>query len=708
MRNTTRTVPALLAAVLLLAVGLAAQSTGSAQALLRTATDTALVDGDLRAAITQYQAIVETFKTDRAVVATALVQMADLYEKLGDGQSRDVYERVLRDYAEQAEQVGVARARLAALDQPRSPADPSTMVARQVWAPAADLHGAHSPDGRYFPYTDWETGDLAVRDLLTGENRRLTNTESWLDAGEFAHVAVPSPDGQQLAYGWFNKDFFVELRLIALDGSNPQVLYRNEDMAYIQPDAWSPDGKHILAQFTRKDGANQIGWVSLADGSLRVLKTTDWRDPSEVSLSPDGRFIAYDVVPEEHSRQRDIFVLAADGSREIPLVQHPANDLLLGWAPDGTRLLFASDRTGSMGLWVLQVAAGTPQGSPQLVKKDIGRVLPLGVTRDGAFFYAIPTGMSDVYSATLDVATGTLVAPSAKVTERFVGSTSLPDWSPDGKYLAYVSQPMNEHFSTGLDSRVIIQSVETGEEREFSPELKHIGGIRWSPDGRSLLVVGFDESHTYSQSLYRMDTQTGDVIPLVRSHRGESIYEAVLSSDGRTIFYHRDDISPKGCHFLARDLETGREKELLRTAAPSFASGLALSPDGRQLAFATLDLEAGTGALKVMAAQGGEGRELFRGKGKSEYVSWAAWTPDGRQLLFTTLTLPSLEPSGLWRVSAEGGDAQKLELDLDLAVGMPGVRVHPDGRQLAFTSGQPYKLEIWALENFLPELDGNK
>ena len=244
MRNTTRTVPALLAAVLLLAVGLAAQSTGSAQALLRTATDTALVDGDLRAAITQYQAIVETFKTDRAVVATALVQMADLYEKLGDGQSRDVYERVLRDYAEQAEQVGVARARLAALDQPRSPADPSTMVARQVWAPAADLHGAPSPDGRYFPYTDWETGDLAVRDLLTGENRRLTNTESWLDAGEFAHVAVPSPDGQQLAYGWFNKDFFVELRLIALDGSNPQVLYRNEDMAYIQPDAWSPDGKH--------------------------------------------------------------------------------------------------------------------------------------------------------------------------------------------------------------------------------------------------------------------------------------------------------------------------------------------------------------------------------------------------------------------------------------------------------------------------------
>ena len=503
---------------------------------LQRALQRAVTTGDLEAAIEEYRDIAARAGSNRGVGAQALLQMGQAYEKLGDGQSRDAYERVLRDYAEQAEQVGVARARLAALDQPPSPADPSTMVVRRVWAPAADLHGAPSPDGRYVSYTDWETGDLAVRDLLTGENRRLTNNGSLRESGESAGVSVPSPDGRQLVYGWLNKDFVYELRLIALDGSNPQVLYRNEDMAYMRPDAWSPDGKHILAQFTRKDGANQIGWVSVADGSLRVLKTMDWRYPFEVSLSPDGRFIAYDFAPEEHSHQRDIFVLASDGSREIPLVQHPANDLLLGWAPDGTRILFASDRTGSMDLWVLQVAAGTPQGSPQLVKKDIGNVLPLGVTRDGAFFYAISTAMSDVYIATFDVATGTLLAPPAKATERFVGSTTLPDWSPDGKYLAYVSQPLNEHFSTGLDSRVVIQSVETGEEREFSPELQHIGGIRWSPDGRSLLVVGTDKSRLYNQSLVWMDTQTGDVIPILRTHQGESIYEAVPSSDGRTIF----------------------------------------------------------------------------------------------------------------------------------------------------------------------------
>ena len=55
MRHTTRTGSALVAAVLLTAGGLAGQSSDSAQALLRKAMDTAVVDGDLPAAITQYQ-----------------------------------------------------------------------------------------------------------------------------------------------------------------------------------------------------------------------------------------------------------------------------------------------------------------------------------------------------------------------------------------------------------------------------------------------------------------------------------------------------------------------------------------------------------------------------------------------------------------------------------------------------------------------------
>lgn len=45
--------------------------------------------------------IVDTFKTDRAVVATALVRMAECYQKLGDAESRKIYERVAREFADQ-------------------------------------------------------------------------------------------------------------------------------------------------------------------------------------------------------------------------------------------------------------------------------------------------------------------------------------------------------------------------------------------------------------------------------------------------------------------------------------------------------------------------------------------------------------------------------------------------------------------------------
>jgi Tol biopolymer transport system component len=83
----------------------------------------------------------------------------------------------------------------------------------------------------------------------------------------------------------------------------------------------------------------------------------------------------YDFPPKEDSPDRDIFVLATNGSRETPLVEHPGNDFVLGWAPDGKRILFASDRTGVLSAWVIAVADGRPQGAPELVKSDIGRIV---------------------------------------------------------------------------------------------------------------------------------------------------------------------------------------------------------------------------------------------------------------------------------------------------------------------------------------------
>jgi len=95
------------------------------QAAIRTET----VDGDLTKAIRQYQVIAAKYTSDRALVATVLVHMADCYQKLGDPEAPRIFERIVREYADQKEASAIARARLAS-PVVAKPANPAT---RRVW-----------------------------------------------------------------------------------------------------------------------------------------------------------------------------------------------------------------------------------------------------------------------------------------------------------------------------------------------------------------------------------------------------------------------------------------------------------------------------------------------------------------------------------------------------------------------------------------------
>ena len=107
MKQTRVWITTLLLAALL-ALPAAALAQESAEVALRAAMETETVEGDLKGAIEQYRKIAEG--SDRAIVAKALIRMAESYEKLGDTESRKIYERVLREYADQREAAAVARA----------------------------------------------------------------------------------------------------------------------------------------------------------------------------------------------------------------------------------------------------------------------------------------------------------------------------------------------------------------------------------------------------------------------------------------------------------------------------------------------------------------------------------------------------------------------------------------------------------------------
>ncbi len=580
------------------------------------------------------------------------------------------------------------------------------MVTRQVWGgPYVDIEGSVSSDGRHISFVDWETGDLAIRDLETGTNRRLTNKGSWLDSSESAGSPKMSPDGQQVAYGWSNKDGSCDLRLIGIDGSNPRVVYNNRDLDWIMPAGWSPDGKHILATFFGKDGTNQIVLFSVADGSVRLLKTLDWRI-TRPALSPDGRYIAYDFRPQEDSPQRDISLLSTDGKLESALIQHPANDLCPVWTPDGKRILFASDRTGSMGAWVIQVADGKPQGPAELVKQDLGkRILPMGLTREGRLFYGLETGMTDVYIASLDFKTGRLLSAPIKVTQRFVGSNSRPDWSPDGRHLAYIS---HRGFLWQGSFVVCIRSLETGEERELSPKLSYIFTPRWSPDGRSILLLARDARNR--NGLYLMNVESGTVTPVVQNREGAKVgwTGPTWSPDGKAIFYLRQEPANGKTSLVARELETGQEKEVLVASGGISVHGSAVSPDGQWVVFRAFDQATGAGVLKVVPSGGGLPREILRvekGEGVAGFTV-LSWTRDGLQVLCAKGgTSRQDRKYELWRVPVEGGKTERVDLEMKE---LRDMRVHPDGQRIAFSAGQPAYAEVWVMENFLPDPEASK
>jgi len=564
-----------------------------------------------------------------------------------------------------------------------------------------------SADGRYLTFIDWTTGDLAVHDLVTGENRRVTNKGPMSKVMEFAEFFMQfSRDGKQLAYIWDRNGY--ELRVINLDGSASRLVYRNEEAEVLAFD-WSPDGKYIAALVPKASGTgtNQIALIRATDGSMQRLKDLSGPAPTDLihmrlmrlmrmSFSPDGRFLAYDFPENEESEKRDIFVLHMDGSQETTAVAHPASDRLLGWTPDGGALLFASDRAGSPGAWLQPLQDGKPQGAALLVRNDLGEgVQPLGFARTGAFYHATSDAGQRVYTASLDLEKG-VVTDSPSPAPQILGSNEGPEWSPDGKFLAYIHN----------GNSIFIRSLETGTERALATmqNIFTVGSgdryLRWAPDGRQLLVP-------QTRTLFLVNATTGEATPTVTDNRSRY---GRWSRDGKAIFYARLlGLNDAAGQIVRLNLET-QQKEVLYTSdvpGDTFTS-LEPSPDGRWLAFSGYALEKTSGdeetVLMVMPAEGGQPRLLFEVPG-SEWVKVVGWTPDAREILFTRDLKLATEPSTtLWRIPLEGGEPRKIELGRNV---LNDIRFHPDGRRVVFDSGQRGN-EIWVMENFLTPSEGTR
>jgi len=235
-----------------------------------------------------------------------------------------------------------------------------------------------------------------------------------------------SHDGTQIA---FNRG--AAIWIMGADGSNQRALTTGGVPAFYP--VWSPDDEKIA--YTAGE-ASEVRVVD-ADGSGTTLLTTDFGLHGWTTWSPDGARIAFhadrNVIPgdlETIGDDPDIFTVNANGTAEQQLTTAPGRDWFPEWSPDGSKILFLSDRdgpgeifsmnpdgTGQTNLTSNPAADGWPAWSPD------GSRIAFQSYRDGnAEIYVMNADGSSLSRLTVNAA--------------FDGG---PSWSPDGSRIAFES-----------------------------------------------------------------------------------------------------------------------------------------------------------------------------------------------------------------------------------------------------------------------------
>jgi Tol biopolymer transport system component len=633
------------------------------------------LEGDVKGAIESYKRLAQD--KDRTVAARALVRMGECYEKLGDSEARKAYERVVHEFGDQKPETAAANARLAGLAKPAATVGPVTRVVASSLPNANVWASAPSPDGHYLLQSGSQ--GLSLRDLRTGQTRILSKLSP--------SIARFSNDGSRIAFiRWVDR--VVEAWVVSPDGSGLRKLWEGErSWKWAFLNAWFPDNKRFLMEAYLDDQTSRLIAVSATDGSSTKL----WEGSGDHGfLSPDGNYVAFSKRISRDPIKDELRLLSVADLSESLLLSNFGPAVRQIWTPDGKGLVFLSDRRKPgqvLDLWYLAVANGKAQGRPELVKTDFGDVPVMApITRDGALFYTQNTDMREVLSVEVDPATGKGVG-TVTISGQGAGPAGQGIYSPDGHWLAY------HRHSTPVE---VLHNLDTGEEKIVPAGLIAATEQAWFPDGRSLLVNG-RRSANDPLGLHRVDAATGAATLLKRGPVGAVF---VFSPDGKTVYYSQRLPGEDQTRVMAWEIETGKERELMRGDGfgPTHWIALAVSPDGKQLATARVDGHEHVIETQLLA--GGGRHEVYRVR-DTQALHELVWTPDGRYLIFS---MRNADQEGLWRISVTGGSPQEMGISAP-AIGK--VSLHPDGRHIAFVAAQG-GFQVMALENFLPKAIASK
>jgi Tol biopolymer transport system component len=688
---------ALLALVIILGP-LFSQSQDPAEKIYQAALLKKTGDGNLEEAIRLFQQIVKEYPQKRELASKALLQIGLCYEQLGEEKAEAAYRQLISDYPEQQQVVKIAKEKLAARTQAQSiePKSVHKLTLREISAPI----GAPSPDGRYIALEGERGTNILLYDLETNTKVPLTEHKpsplAWCDDPKWSN------DGKKVAYIRHTSDEIWELHVVTVSGRKNHVLFSDPNKWIFRLAGWSPDNESIYVIIHNMDRILSLGSISVVNGTFgEILKLSDER-PYSIALSPNGKYLGFDYHLQENTRQRDIRLVATDRSDVQTDITHPASERFLGWTPDSNAILFSSDRAGGNGIWTLPVNdQGKPRGEPRLIQTMTGSIWPYGVTNSGSLYFSETFFGKDVYIAQLDLDSGKILKPVEKIEKTLQGHTESPFWSADGKFLGYLFRHV-QGFAAFDYNILRIYSLNDGTQKEFLLDFKasiYSQLPRWSPDGRHIYFTGSKQG---KNGLFRFDLETG------KSELYQEVKGLVAFSSDGSLLFRGDRIMKRNLsemqYWVMRMDSLQKEKEVLRGEVGILLSGISLSFDRQWLGFRRTDYSksGSVTGLSVVPASGGDSIDIFQTSEGNLNLTRLFWGPPGKGLLLAKRYVidGQEQKSQLWYYPKYQGGITPRKMDLEME-GIQRLSFHPDGKTIAFSSGQYSKSKFWILENFL-------
>ncbi len=254
---------------------------------------------------------------------------------------------------------------------------------------------------------------------------------------------------------------------------------------------------------SNRTGSYNIYLVN-ADGSgLRQLTRFRAGDLSRPSLSPDGNTVVFDR-PKKPNAESDIWIVRTDGRGLRNLTPDPEDDTSPSWSPDGTKIAFASSRSGAYDIFVMH-----PDGTA------IEQLTDRGATDGEPAFSPDGTRIAflecDPSSAACQLWTMNADGTGARRLTKSPVEDERPAWSPDGTRIAFTRK---QHGNTD----VYVISVASRREQRLTSGPADDYQPSWSPDGSR---IAFGSNRAGPPRLYVMQADGTRVVRLTAPGNGQ-------------------------------------------------------------------------------------------------------------------------------------------------------------------------------------------